>query len=106
MGQRADRHVIGTCAAKLLNPLERHSPGDLDLRAPSSTGDCFAHVGRSHVVGKNDVRTGCERLVDFCERLRFDLDAQLWILPPRAGDGCGDAAGKADVVVLDEDRTS
>ena len=51
-----------------------------------------------------DLGAGRERLVDLLERLRLDLDRQPGPMRARALDRRRDAAGQADVVVLDQDR--
>ncbi len=45
-----------------------------------------------------------DRLVDFLERLRFDLDRQVGTCLTHEGNGARHASGQTDVIVLDEHR--
>ena len=72
--------------------------------AAARARDRLANLVGGHVVDEDRLDAGGERLVDLRERLGFDLDRHPGPMRARARDRGGDAAGEADVVVLDQDR--
>src|SRR6266849_7190957 len=78
----------------------------LDQHTGSATAHQFhraVHHFDMHVVEQDDICTGCQGLVYFhqCFALDFDLE-QVGSQAASGIDGCCDAPGRLDVVVLDE----
>ena len=73
-----------------------------DARAAGNPGDGVTHERVGEVVEHDHVRIRLQRIVDVGEALRLDFDGQARAPRARAPDGLDDAAGDADVVVLDE----
>src|SRR5262249_14168645 len=75
--ERADRDGVGAGRRQFGNALERDAAGNLDLRAPRYVRRRGANLRRGHVVDEDRLGAGRKRLVDFGQRLRFDLDREI-----------------------------
>ena len=102
--QRADRHVVGAGRRELGHALERHAAGDLDLRAAARRGARPRGCPRSSRLSSRMMSAPAASASSTCSRLCASTSigiSRLRRLHPR--DRLGDAAGQADVVVLDQD---
>ena len=78
-------------------------PPEISTRArPSIRATACRTSASRQIVEHDDVRVGLQRIVDVGETLRLDLNRQPGTPGPGAADRFDDAAGDANVIVLDE----
>ena len=83
MCEGAGGDEVGAGIGQLGNALQRHTPGNLDFRAAARAADHLPDIVGPEVVDENHVHAGIERLVDFVQRLRLDLDGQIGTISSR-----------------------
>ena len=104
MGQRAARDVVDAEVGEPGDVLLRDIAGHFDFRFARDDLHRLCHVLMAHVVEHDDVRARFHGLPDHVEVLDLDFDlADEGSVGFGRGDGLFDAAGRADVVVLQHD---
>src|SRR5262245_23551390 len=105
VGEPADRDQVDAGGGNGGRGCRRDTARGLGDRPAADDGNGPAELFGQHVVEQHRIDAGSERLLQLGERIDLDLDLdQVADAAARAPDGRLDAAGRRNVVVLDEHR--
>src|SRR5690348_4507282 len=104
LGQCADGDAVDAGFGDGADAFEVDAAGDFQRDAAGGEGDGFAqhHVGE--FVQQHAVGAGFDRLAQFVQRFDFAIEEHAGTRGARGADRIGDAAGRGNVVFLDQDR--
>ena len=108
MGQRTDGYKVDACLSVCAQCLEGDAARRFDFGSAINELDCFACGFRSEIVEHDAVHSGFERFEDFFGVAHFLLNLQVatvgLAISLGGRDSLRDAAGKVDVIVLNQDH--